>query len=281
MILWLTLCFTPLVGIFLYVAALTQPLQQATPALTLHNRSAACVHPEQLRIISFNVKGIPWPFQRKYTERLDQVCLFLRQQLDEVDVIVFQELFAHDFQTKIANVFSTASWNYMHLPSHRFPKMVGSGLGIATRLPVEQTTGGYFGGGSGSDAFAEKGWLRAVLEHSPGEFVSILNTHTQNPSEIRGKPVVRKQLDFLKTHLPSTDVLLGDLNVEPEDNPMLDTMIFSETIDRQYDFVVPRKPTFETGKYLDYACTHLQGVAVTMDDRVLSDHHPVLFQLEL
>jgi endonuclease/exonuclease/phosphatase (EEP) superfamily protein YafD len=175
----------------------------------------------------------------------------------------------------LRDLFDSIKWSHTELVHARFPKIGSSGLLMASRWPIHQTRGVLFGGGTGPDAFADKGILSLTLDIN-GTRIRISNTHIQNPDEVMGKQVTNRQLNDVLQHVADSDIVLGDFNVEPEYNPI--------THKHHWKYLVcPNASTFGLGKEsktIDYAYSHLNGNATALEGVNVSDHKPILFTFD-
>ena len=269
---WWLLALSPVLGLGVYICAVTKPTVYVQPSTTTHNTLGG-LQPEKLRILDLNCHGVP--FQPKERQCLTRLKIFINNHIESVDVIVLQELFTKSFSVELRDLFDSIKWSHTELVHARFPKIGSSGLLVASRWPIYQTRGVLFGGGTGPDAFADKGILSLTLDIN-GAHIRISNTHIQNPDEVMGKQVTNRQLNDVIQHVGDSDIVLGDFNVEPEYNPI--------TYKHHWKYLVcPNVPTFgldKESKTIDYAYSHLDGNATALEDSNVSDHKPIIFTFD-
>jgi len=236
-----------------------------------------------LRILTYNVHGLPWircPIQ--------SIFVWIQFQT-HADIICLQEVFAKDLESQIhacATKYGWVAYFADALPCWgksvlRFHRPSGLCILVKSSIPVTKppvftpfvSTGGV-------DALVTKGILVLEVEvHHKKKH--IVNTHFQ--SDFTEVPCCRipyneirhhqeQQLAALVRYLPSP-IICGDFNQE--------SFVYFTSIDTKHHCTFP-----QTGEHLDHLVvpnTHtLPTAKITYFDSIpLSDHIPVLFELDI
>nr|WP_254447755.1 endonuclease/exonuclease/phosphatase family protein [Sphingomonas sp. ID1715] len=231
------------------LAATALAFTSVNPALASNPAPAA---PAPLSVLTYNVKGLPWPVARGRTDAFRQIAarlLTMRREGRQPHVIVLQEAFT-DAAKRIGQ---DAGYRYivygpskaqltqarMTAEDQRFAeeaswlkgetegKWADSGLEIASDYPVLNVQRAAFPGFAcaGFDCLANKGVLLVTLK-IPGEptpfaiATAHLNSrHSSGVSDGRSLYAYRRQLDFLRSFFiarrdPAIPlVFAGDFNI--------------------------------------------------------------------
>jgi endonuclease/exonuclease/phosphatase family metal-dependent hydrolase len=147
----------------------------------------------------------------------------LRQALQQADVLCMQELWLSEAVELFDGLDHPHKIRDDIAGSWRSLTMSGSGLGVASRLPLEQAEIRAFAArGWGPDRFARKGAVhaRVRLAEAPGHELDVITTHVQANVSRRSQAVRARQLRELRQLVdafgsPDRAVLLcGDLNID-------------------------------------------------------------------
>ena len=233
-------------GFLVAGASMAQPL--ATPGM-LANMPDAAVPSADFSVLTYNVKGLPWPVatDRQHPLRaIGQRLAAMRMLGQHPSVVVVQEAFTRDAKA----IAALAGYAYFVEGPYSRPPGAGSGLphakwylgetqgavldsglAILSDMPILSVVREPFPDGAcaGYDCLAAKGVLLATLQlpagQAPGggDLVQVATTHL-NSRSASGAPVgksqaaYRKQVDFLAEFLarhrdPAIPlVLAGDFN---------------------------------------------------------------------
>jgi len=214
------------------IAVLTAGFLALTSMRTADHRATPCdssVAPEnEISVLTYNVKGLPWPLASGREEPLRRIASGLRElcgTVDRPDIVVLQEAFgeaADDFvrqagyrhvlrgpNVDAAELESSASWDAQFLDNAS--TMLGEGLGryldsglvILSDRPIELAASGMFpqDACAGYDCLASKGIVLAhvSLGNDLPEFL-IGNTHMNAKNSSGASPerqleAYRRQVD--------------------------------------------------------------------------------------
>ncbi|MEZ5655406.1 MAG: endonuclease/exonuclease/phosphatase family protein [Sphingobium sp.] len=209
--------------------------------------SARLVAPRSISILSYNVKGLPWPVAWGREAAIDEIGIRLaamRRHADQPDVVILQEAFGETAQ-QIAHragyrhialgpdVSGSARYTFDVKLSRDWTRGEGvgrqlnSGLAILSDHPIQTVEMLAFGeqACAGFDCLANKGIMKVAL-HLPGndKTITIFNTHL-NARKASGVTVaqanraVLRQLQiagrFISDHIDVSDIVIvaGDFNI--------------------------------------------------------------------
>ena len=205
-----------------------------------------------LSVLTYNVKGLPWPLANSRSNSLKKIGERLRQlrvKGQQPEIVLLQEVFTDDAR-KIAQISgyryvadgpsaddqsaikatqadrqfaAEGSW----LKGENIGKLAGSGLQILSDFPITAVYKNPFPdyGCAGYDCLSNKGAMLAVIDVEPlGTFVQIGNIHMNSKRHSRASPERRifayqRQVDatydFFKSHYDERYPLVfgGDFNI--------------------------------------------------------------------
>lgn len=257
---------------------------------------------QKVRVLSWNVWGLPWGLSKQREERIAAIGARLGEL--KLDLVLLQEVWVAEDGVALGKALAAAGLSHQVHESEGF---LGSGLLIASRWPISGSDyqafelSGKLHKPWNGDAWTRKGFLELQLDTPLGRLV-VVDTHL-HASYGGGEyePVQTAQALQLSSALgdlgarppPQRDdaarpplLLAGDLNVE------LGTLPF-ELLRRRCD-LRPAKPTLggidwillrDGGglrwrvKRVEHALT--EEVELPGGTRPLSDHPAVLAELEL
>ncbi|HXH76063.1 MAG TPA: endonuclease/exonuclease/phosphatase family protein [Bacteriovoracaceae bacterium] len=192
--------------------------------LCIHLGAYASSH--DLRIASYNIKGLPFPIQINHTARYKAIVHEIRAMENQgqgPDVILVQEAFS--VMTRYVHKHLKDIYPYKARgPGNRIKW--NSGLEILSKYPITRATITTFGSCDSFDCLARKGVLftRIKLPGTVGE-VDIYNTHMQANNGPRA-PFAEKvrndqtetMIQFINnTHEKNLPMFIGgDLNTKPQ-----------------------------------------------------------------
>lgn len=217
----------------------------AQPPLNTNARLAAAEHglveKSDLSVMTFNVKGLPWPIAQgrdAALERIGRRLANLRRMGRQPDIVVLQEAFTQQakaigeiagYPYQIEGPYTRATpgggrdgaWYLGEME----PAMLDSGLVILSDRPVLRVERAEFpqGACAGFDCLAAKGVLMVTVDVPGKGAVAIAATH-MNSRKASGAPFGRTHVayrrqaafitEFLKNERPSDlpMVLAGDFN---------------------------------------------------------------------
>lgn len=149
------------------------------------------------------------PIVREVLEQADVVCL---QEVWIPEAVELFEALTHPHKVHDGN-----GWTFWPLT------IAGSGLGVASRLPlVERALGTFQCGGALSDRLARKGWVhaRARLREAPVRELDLFTTHLQAGDGAASRRVRSCQLGELRAAIDERGaadrpaLLCGDMNID-------------------------------------------------------------------
>lgn len=238
-----------------------------------------------LDILTYNVKGLPW-----CKDYIEDICIFLSKVLP--DILCLQEVFL-ERSRNFYKLFLEALGYTVILPNDTDVTWLPSGLVTAYRRSKFRLISKIFCPYVDShnlEWFALKGFQALHLEILENkQRVHIVNTHTQSDwilSVLQGDDIKRiRHLQTLQLvnyfkNIPSTVVVVGDLNCETEPNDGLCFLHPAGTAP------LKKRTFFETGEDLDHvACLRDRPMPsvgpVRVYDEPWSDHAAVRFKVNL
>lgn len=185
-------------------------------------------HSAELSVLTYNVRGLPWPVARHRGEALRQIGRELAEMRavgTQPDVVLIQE----GFRREVADLHRASGYRYWATGPGRsgaFGKLTSAGLHIFSDAPIVDVRRVAYSACAGLDCFANKGALLARIE-APGAPtpVEILNTHLNSRRASRAPPKLalaahnrqtRQLYDFVaRERDPNLPLLVGgDFNVK-------------------------------------------------------------------
>ena len=186
-----------------------------------------------LKVLSYNVKGLPWPAAKNTKKRMKKIgkqLAFLRSQGKAPHIVLLQEAIQSDSKLRErANYPIQYEGPDTSTPGHRENDRkfttYKSGLWILSELPLSDAVNISYptGACSGWDCMANKGWQH-IKVHIPGLDVPIelFNTHMQahvkRQAEIDARKIqILAVTDYLNTNLNGSEpvIFAGDFNLKP------------------------------------------------------------------
>jgi len=166
-----------------------------------------------LRVLSFNIWGLPAPIGRDLLPRLERIA----EAIQDYDLVLIQEAF--DQSTARLPEMSGFPYAYHHQNLDLWRQ--ASGLMILSRFPIVDTDFMPFPGLAPPDLLANKGVLFARLQHPDLGYLDVYNTHYQSRQQpdaaevrIRSNNTTLKHL-LLKHQQYFPTIIGGDFNAVP------------------------------------------------------------------
>lgn len=215
-------------------------------------RTTNGVSSTDVRVLTYNVEGLPWPARSgrtRYLEAIGQRLALDRRSGSEADVVLLQEAFSNAAARAVLTagypnrVSGPSLKSRRYAPSSEAPAtlvdrrkvrrgeglgpVLGSGLWILSDYPVIAGTGRAFRRGecAGSDCLAKKGvqWARVQIPGVPAG-LDLFNTHLQSRSASgvsRNRSLAAHRLQvnelsqFIRTYRGPGNALIfgGDFNM--------------------------------------------------------------------
>jgi endonuclease/exonuclease/phosphatase family metal-dependent hydrolase len=174
-----------------------------------HSVSAFAERTAELSVLTYNVRGLPWPVALRRGAALQEIgreLAQLRAEGRQPDVVLIQE----GFRAEMAELFRASGYRYWVQGPPRGGKLTGGGLHILSDAPVVDVRMMAYTACAGFDCLANKGAMLARLapEGAPGP-IEILNTHLNSRHASRAPA-----RDALQAHNRQTDQLFAFINAE-------------------------------------------------------------------
>jgi endonuclease/exonuclease/phosphatase family metal-dependent hydrolase len=185
-------------------------------------------HTRDLSVLTYNVKGLPWPIASGRGDALREIgreLAQMRQSGLQPDVVLIQE----GFRSEIADLVETSGYRFWARGPGRgsgFGRLTGAGLHVLSDAPIINVKRHAFGDCAGLDCFANKGamWVRVVPEGAATP-IDIVNTHLNSKRASRAAPADalaahNRQVRQLNTFIDANRevgipmVIGGDFNVK-------------------------------------------------------------------
>jgi endonuclease/exonuclease/phosphatase family metal-dependent hydrolase len=255
----------------------------------------------RLRVVSWNVWGIPWGLSKQRAERIAAIGPALAQL--KPDVVALQEVWVTEDGEALSSVLAAAGLTHS---VHESEGLLGSGLLIASRYPLERHTFvpyeqvGKLHKPYHGDAWARKGFLE-VQVRTPMGVVRLFDTHLHagygSKEYLHVQTAQALQLSSAVGDLgarppPQRDdparpplLLLGDLNATLTSLPFqllrarCDLTPASETLD--IDWVLLRDGGGARWRVRKVTQALTEDVDLPGGARALSDHPAIVADLEL
>lgn len=149
---------------------------------------AALVQSAEISVLTYNVKGLPWPIARGRGEALREIgreLATLRREGREPDVVLIQE----GFRGEIADLVRESGYRYWAQgPGRGLCNLTGGGLHVLSDEPIVDVKSASFRTCAGLDCLANKGAMlvRLAPKGLPTP-VDVVNTH-MNARKASGAP---------------------------------------------------------------------------------------------
>jgi endonuclease/exonuclease/phosphatase family metal-dependent hydrolase len=186
---------------------------------------AALVQSAEISVLTYNVKGLPWPIARGRGEALREIgreLAALRREGREPDVVLIQE----GFRAEIADLVRESGYRYWAKgPSRGLRNLTGGGLHVLSDEPIVDVKAAAFRNCAGLDCLANKGAMlvRLAPEGLPTP-VDVINTHMNARKASRAprsqtlpahQGQTRELFQFIKAHRePAAPMVVGgDFNI--------------------------------------------------------------------
>ena len=211
------------------ISAAAAPVEQAS--LTAPPLRPPPLHAADLSVLTYNVKGLPWPIASGRAEALKAIgdeLARLRAQGRQPDIVLIQEGFRGEVQALVdrsgyrywaqgptrfdrdwaPEPQAAQSFRLARLPfaGEAFGKVVGAGLHVLSDRPITEVRGAPFRYCAGLDCLANKGVMLARIEVPGLGPIDVVNTH-MNSRRASKAPRART----LAAHKLQTEELLGFL----------------------------------------------------------------------
>jgi len=233
------------------VATATAPPPSVPEAAESLPTPAAQTASAEISVLTYNVKGLPWPFARHRASALREIgreLAALRAEGRQPDIVLIQE----GFRGEIAELVKASGYRYWaqgptrgeraqgappddgqaFRPSRHlvlgegWGKFAGAGLHVLSDAPITDVADAPYRYCAGLDCLANKGAMlaRIALPQVPGE-IDVVNTHLNSKRASRA-PLkrsleahnlqVEELLTFINSHRAAGAPLLvgGDFNVK-------------------------------------------------------------------
>ncbi|MFN3585162.1 endonuclease/exonuclease/phosphatase family protein [Phenylobacterium sp.] len=183
---------------------------------------AAAVESREISVLTYNVRGLPWPVATGRAQALRAIgeqLAELRRQGRQPDVVLIQE----GFRGEVADLVRASGYrHWVQGPSRtmkggpRLP-ILGGGLHVLSDAPIADVERMAYGACAGFDCFANKGAMRVTLKLDGVPFaVDVVNTHMNSRRAARA-PLART----LWAHNVQTEELYGFVRAGLSDRPVL------------------------------------------------------------
>lgn len=179
-----------------------------------------------LIILSYNVKMLnPLIFKSRQRDRAQLIGRIIRDKMDFVDVVVFQELFddeAENVMDKMLKEFHRSKKvgddKVKTLKGLKAGKLDDGGVKIYSRHPIKEQKLITFSESSKDDALAHKGAIRVKINKKGKDFY-IIGTHIQSGKKEKEKGIKLTQFKEIQEKLLSgiknePHWIVGDFNID-------------------------------------------------------------------
>ncbi|KAL0487447.1 neutral sphingomyelinase [Acrasis kona] len=215
--------------------------------------------PKAIRVLSYNVFMRPFVKTNKSDYKDARLSVFIREQLDNFDIIALQEMFSlgsnrmKTLKKQSAlkgfpfNVTLSGSWSSL--------KPIDSGLIIMSRYPILERDAIVFKKGRDIDGWANKGALSALIQiptsadgSTPDLKFIVVTTHLQAEYDVKNPIYLELQvaqlkelrtfLDFKHKQHPNVPIILcGDFNINARADPAVDSIHPSSSYSQMVDLI--------------------------------------------
>jgi endonuclease/exonuclease/phosphatase family metal-dependent hydrolase len=206
------------------IASMAPLMAEATASLSVQSLSppaaaaAPAVGSAEISVLTYNVRGLPWPAARGRAAALREIGAELaqmRQEGRQPDVVLLQE----GFRGEVADLVAASGYAYWAKgPGRPFAKLTGGGLHVLSDLPILSVRNTAYSACAGIDCLANKGAMlvRVALPDAPVE-IDVVNTH-MNARRAARAPIEAT----LRAHNRQMEQLIGfvSANTGP-DRPLL------------------------------------------------------------
>lgn len=226
------------------------PSSTPPPAVTVERSGAADVHSVELTVLTYNVRGLPWPIatgRAKALKKIGAELAAMRKEGRQPDVVLIQE----GFRSEVANLVKASGYRYWaqgptrgeraakkapedgrHYRRVRYVrfgegwgKFTSAGLHVLTDEPIVEVRNAPYRYCAGFDCLANKGAMLVRLAPSDlPQDLDIINTHMNSRGasrvpvkrSLRAHNLQTEELNaFITNHWKAEAPLLigGDFNV--------------------------------------------------------------------
>lgn len=243
---------------------------------------------QKLKIISFNIWGLPAPFSHDLETRFTKILQFLKDE--NPDIISLQECWFLHHLHQLKKIFP----DYYLTSSHEGTTNNHSGLVVLTKQKPLQAHFIAFERPWTlriDEMIANKGALLVEIPFREKTF-TILNTHTFARSKPAHKKFLRAQLRRIKQIIEKTKnvILAGDLNVTVDEFTKWNNNLLSISLSKnpEFDEKNPYRKyapfhLIDNGETASYIGVKTNPHKITMKTIIpeifLSDHQPIITEI--
>lgn len=199
-----------------------------TAVAPAHAQEIATTHSTDLSVLTYNVRGLPWPVAQRRGEALRRIgreLAEMRAAGTQPDVVLIQE----GFRSEVADLYKASGYRYWVQGPGRggaLGKLTGAGLHIFSEAPIVDVRSVAYTACAGLDCLANKGAMLARIAPAGAPTpVEILNTHLNSRRASRASPElalaahnrqIRQLFEFIaRERDPELPMLVGgDFNVK-------------------------------------------------------------------
>jgi endonuclease/exonuclease/phosphatase family metal-dependent hydrolase len=191
----------------------------------VHATPPALVQSAEISVLTYNVKGLPWPIAAGRGEALKEIgreLAALRREGREPDVVLIQE----GFREEMADLVRESGYRFWARgPSRGLRNLTGGGLHVLSDEPIVEVKRAAFRSCAGLDCLANKGaMLVRIAPQGLPTPVDVVNTHMNARKASRAPrsqtlPAhhgqTRELYKFIKAHRGSGAPMVvgGDFNI--------------------------------------------------------------------
>jgi endonuclease/exonuclease/phosphatase family metal-dependent hydrolase len=180
---------------------------------------------QEISVLTYNVKGLPWPVaagRRDALLSIGEDLAAMRARGQQPNVVLIQEGFRGEVEALRAR---SGYRHWAQGPRRGWRKLAGGGLHVLSDLPIEAAVSQAFRACAGHDCLAAKGVMLATMRLPDGSRLAMVNTHLNArrasgaPPDVAHRAHIRQQDEiraFLKRHRPADAAVVigGDFNVK-------------------------------------------------------------------
>jgi endonuclease/exonuclease/phosphatase family metal-dependent hydrolase len=191
----------------------------------VHATPPALVQSAEISVLTYNVKGLPWPVAAGRGDALREIgreLAALRREGREPDVVLIQE----GFRSEMTDLVRESGYRYWARgPARGLRNLTGGGLHVLSDEPIVEVRSAAFRNCAGIDCLANKGAMlvRIAPEGLPTP-VDVVNTHMNARKASRAprsqtlpahQGQMRELFKFIKAHRqPAAPMVVGgDFNI--------------------------------------------------------------------
>lgn len=217
---------------------------------------------DELRILTYNVWGLPGPLVKNRKERFER----LGSQLNAYDVVTLQETFSNDIEV----LSKTTGFPYHERYNNSSFYRLGSGLYVLSKYPILKTDYMAFDRCTVADCLARKGVLMTRIDHPKIGPIDLYTTHYQAEDLEKAQKIRIEEDNLILQELMHRNrsnnpvIVTGDFNSVPDGPEYEDLMSRLPLVD-SFRQIHPQDPGYTSSADNPYKAGQADKVSERID----------------